>query len=100
MSDVIETDMVPDWGGVTHICDSKPTTIGSDNGLSPGLRQVIIWNNAGILFISPLETNFNAISIEIHIFSIKTIHLKISWWKWLPYRLGLLVLMGYVYNLY
>ena len=26
-------------------------TLGSDNGLSPGRRQAIIWNNAGILLI-------------------------------------------------
>ena len=28
---------------------SKLTIIGSDNGLSPGRRQAIIWTNAGIL---------------------------------------------------
>ena len=31
------------WGRVTHICVSKLTTIGSDNGLSPSRRQAIIW---------------------------------------------------------
>ena len=35
-----------DWlthrGQVTHICVSKLTIIGSDNGLSPGRRQAII----------------------------------------------------------
>ena len=39
------------WGRVTHICVSKLTIIGSDNGLSPGRRQAIIWVNAGILII-------------------------------------------------
>ena len=39
------------WGRVTHICVSKLTIIGSDNGLSPGRRQAIIWTNAGILLI-------------------------------------------------
>ena len=29
-------------GRVTHICVSKLTIIGSDNGLSPGRRQAII----------------------------------------------------------
>ena len=29
------------WGRVTHICVSKQTIIGSDNGLSPGRRQAI-----------------------------------------------------------
>ena len=37
------------WGRVTHICISKLTIIGSDNGSSPGRRQAIIWTNAGIL---------------------------------------------------
>ena len=36
------------WGQVTHICASKLTNIGSDNGLSPRHRQAIIWTNAGI----------------------------------------------------
>ena len=35
------------WGQVTHICVSKLTIIGSDNGLSPGQRQAIIWTNDG-----------------------------------------------------
>ena len=36
------------WGRATHICVGKLTIIGSDNGLSPGGRQAIIWTNAGI----------------------------------------------------
>ena len=47
------------WGRVTHICVGKLTIIGSDNGLSPGRRQAIIWTNAGILLIWPLETKFS-----------------------------------------
>ena len=31
------------WGRVTHICVNKLTTIGSDNGLSSGRRQAIIY---------------------------------------------------------
>ena len=31
------------WGWVTHICVTKITIIGSDNGLSPGRRLVIFW---------------------------------------------------------
>ena len=42
------------WGRVTHICVSELTIIGSDNGLSPGRRQAIIWTSAGILLIGPL----------------------------------------------
>ena len=33
---------------------SKLTSIGSDNGSSPGRRQAIIWTNAGILLTGPL----------------------------------------------
>ena len=57
------------WGRVTHICVSKQTIIGSDNGLSPGRRQAIIWTNAVILLIGTLGTNFSQILIEIGIFS-------------------------------
>ena len=53
------------WGRVMHIWVNKLTIIGSDNGLSPGLRQAIIWTNAGILLIGPLGTNFSEILIEI-----------------------------------
>ena len=41
------------WGLVMHICVSESTIIGSDNGLSPGQRQAIIWTNAGIMLIAP-----------------------------------------------
>ena len=81
------------WGRVTHICISKLTIIGSDNGLSPGWRQAIIWTNAGILLIGPLGTNFNGTSNEIHTFSFKKIHLKLSSGKWRPFCLGLNVSM-------
>ena len=63
-------------GRVTHKCISKLTIIGSDNGLSPGRRQAVIWTNAGILLIQTLETNVNEILIEIHAFSLKKMHLK------------------------
>ena len=66
------------WGRVTHICVNKLTTIGSDNGLSPGRRQTIIWTNAGILLIGPLATNFSVILSEIHTFSFKKMHFKTS----------------------
>ena len=76
------------WGRETHICVGKLTIIGSDNGLSPARRQAIIWTNAGILLIGPLGTNFNEILIEIHIFSVKKMHLKMSSAKWRPFCLG------------
>ena len=37
-----------------HICVSKLTIIGSDNGLSHGRRQAIISTNDGILLIGQL----------------------------------------------
>ena len=49
------------WDRVTHIYIGKLTIIGSDNGLSPGRRQAIIWPNSGILLIGTLETHFNGI---------------------------------------
>ena len=81
------------WGQVAHICISKLTIIGSDNGLSPGQRQAIIWSNAGILLIGPLWTNFSEILIEIHTFPLKKMHLKMSSGKWRPFCLGLNVLI-------
>ena len=51
------------WGRATYICVSKLTIIGSDNGLSPGRRQAIIWTNAEILSIGPLQTKFSEILI-------------------------------------
>ena len=66
------------WGRATHICVSKLTTIGPDNGLSPDRRQAIIWTNAGTLLIVPLWTNFSEIGIGIQTFPAKKMHLKIS----------------------
>ena len=80
------------WGRVTHICVSKITIIGSDNGLSPGRRQAIIWTNAGILLIGPRGTNFSEILIGIQTFSFNKMHLKMSSAKWRPFCLGLNVL--------
>ena len=86
------------WGRVTHICISKLTIIGSDNGLSPGRCQTIIWTNAGVLLIGSLGTNFSEILIEILTFSFKKMHLKISSAKWWPFCLGLNVLKN-IYEL-
>ena len=56
---------------MTHICVTKLTSIGPDNGLSPGRRQDIIWNNAGILLIRISDTNFGEMLSETLTFSIK-----------------------------
>ena len=82
------------WGRVTHICVSKLTIIGSDNGLSPGRPQAITLTNAGILMIGPLGTNFGEISIDILTFSFKKIRFKMSSGKWRPFCLGVNVLTG------
>ena len=71
------------WGRVTHICVSELTIIGLDNGLSPGRRQAIVWNNAGLLLIEPLWTNVSEVSIGIQTFSFKNMHLNMSV-KWRP----------------
>ena len=77
---------------MTHLCISILSIIGSDNGLSPGQRQAIIWTNAGMLLIEPSGTNFNEILIKIITFSFKKMHLKMQSAKWRPFCLGLYVL--------
>ena len=80
------------WGWVTHICINKLTIIDSDNGLSPGQCQAIIWTNAQILLIEPLGTNFSEILTEIYKFSFKKMHLKMLYGKWQTSCLSLNVL--------
>ena len=82
------------WGQVTYICISE-LTIGSDNGLPPGRRQVIIWPNDGILLIGSLGTNLSQILIKIYKFSFKKKHWKMLSGKWRPTCLGLIVLTNY-----
>ena len=83
------------WGREAHIWVGKFTIIGSDNCLSPGRRQAIIWTNAGTSFIEPLGRNFNKILIEIHTCSFKKMHLKMSSAIRRPFCLGLNVLLKY-----
>ena len=93
------TEFLTHWGWVTHICICKFTIIASDNGLSPGRRQAIIWTNAGILLIRPLGTNFSESLSEIHIFSLKKMHLKLPSVKCRPFCYGLNVFMAYFSDL-
>ena len=72
-----------------HICVGNLAIIGSDNGLSPGRRQAIIWNNAGILFIEPLGTNFCEILFEMHTLSFNKMYLRMLSAKWRPSCIGL-----------
>ena len=81
------------WGWVRHICLSKINIIGSDNGLSPGWCQAIIWTNTGILLSGSLGTNFSEILIEIHTFSFKKMQLKMLSAEQWPFCLRLNVLM-------
>ena len=39
--------------------------IGSENGLLPSQCQAIIWTNAGLMSIEPLQTYFSEILIKI-----------------------------------
>ena len=83
---------LPHWGQMTHISVSKLTINGSDNGLSHGRRQPIIWTNAWVLLIGPLGINISGISIEIYIFSFKKMHFKLLSGNWWQICLGLNVL--------
>ena len=60
-------------------------TIGSDNGLWPGRHQAIIWTNAWMLLIGPVETHALKSYIKIHTFSLKKMFLKMSSVKWQPF---------------
>ena len=84
--------MLTHWGQVMHVCVSNLTIIGSDNGLSPGRRQAIIWTNAVILLIEPLGINFNEIFIKSKTFSFKKMDFKLSNAKLRPFFLSLSVL--------
>ena len=70
----IQERLLNHWGQVTHKCVRKLTINGSDNGLSPGWCQAIIWTTAGILLIGPLATNSSEILAKlIHFHSRKYI---------------------------
>ena len=80
------------WGWVTHICVRKLTIIGSDNNLSPGWHQAIIWTNCGIFVIWPSGKKFRVNHNRNSYFSFKKVHLKMSSGKWRPFCVGLNVL--------
>ena len=73
------------WGRVTHLCVGKLTNVGSDNGLSSGRSQAVVWTNAETLLIGPWGTKFSEILIEIYTFSLKKMCLKMSSAKWRPF---------------
>ena len=90
---ILGLNVLTHWGGVTHIRIGKLIIIGSDNSLSPGRRQAIIWTNAGMLLIAPLGTNVNEILNGIQKFSLKKMRVKMSSVKWRPFCLSLNVPM-------
>ena len=83
---------------MTHICISRLTIIGSDNGLSTARRQTIIWTNAGILLIWSLGITFSEMLIKIYTFSFRKMHLKMSSGKWRSFCLGLNVLRVTIFS--
>ena len=80
------------WGRMTHICVSKLTTIGSDNGLSHGRCKAIIWTKAGnIVEWGPgneIQWTFNR-NLNI---SFKIKQFKMASGKWRSFFFGLNVL--------
>ena len=64
---------------LNHMCDS--TIIDWENGLSPGRRQAIMWTNARLLLIKPLQTKYSEILIKIHSLSFKKMCLKCRLWN-------------------
>ena len=98
MSDIFQRTLSTHWGRVTHICVSDQTIISSDNGLSPGWNQAIIWTNAGILLIGLLGTNVSEILIQIQTFSFKKTDLKVSSAKWWPFCLSVLSWIYWIQN--
>ena len=85
VDDIYGCPILTHWGRVTHICVSRLSILGSDNGLSPSRRQAIIWTNTGILLTGPLGTIFSEILIEIYSFLFKKMCLKVSSAKWRPF---------------
>ena len=73
---------------MTHVCVSKLTITGSDNGFSLGRLLAIIWTNAGNFLMGPLGTNFTKIFIAICTYSFKKMHLEMSLGKWRPFCFG------------
>ena len=74
---------------MTHICARELTIIGSDNGLSPGRRQAIIWTNARILLIGPVGNKLQwNLKRNLYIF-IQEAVFQISSKNWRPFCLGI-----------
>ena len=72
------------WGRVTHICVSRLTITGSDNGLSPGRRQLShylnqCWNIVNWTLRNKLQWQFNRnANILIHENAIERVVCKMA----------------------
>ena len=95
-----EINVLNHWGRVSHTWVDHLTIIGSDNVLSPGRHQTIIWTSAGILLTGLLKTNVSEILFEIQTFPLTKIHLKISYAKCPPFCPCLHVLINNISNEY
>ena len=77
------------------MCVNKLTIIGSDNGLSPGLRQAMILTNAAIFSIRTVGTNVSEIWSEIHTSSFKKMLSEMWSAKWRQFVFVLNVLTSF-----
>ena len=68
--------------------------MGQNEAYMLGRYQTIIWTNAGIVLIRTSGTNFNEIWSEIHIFTYKKLHLKLSSAKWRSFCFDLNILIN------
>ena len=76
--------------GSTH--RGRVAIIGSDNGLSPGRRNAIIWTNAGTLS-SEFRIQFRRSYRNSYIFKM---HLNMSFAKWRSFCLGPSMLIRHI----
>ena len=68
------------WDQETHICVIKLGHHWLKYGLSPDLRQAIIWTNVVLLSIGPLGTNFSEIlKWDSYIFSQENVSENVVW---------------------
>ena len=98
---VIWDALLTRWSRVMHMCIGNLASIGSDNGLSPGRRQAIMWTNARILLNWHTGTIFRELLMEILTVSFRKMRLKGSFAKWRPCCLDFNVLMRhYCFDVY
>ena len=97
MREVLPCNDVVMCRGVYNHLFTIPSSFGSDNGLSHGGHQAIIWMNDGILLIEPLGINFSDVLIKINAILFNKMHLKMASAKWRLFRLGFNELTQYTH---